>query len=154
VRYPHTIERFIIAGAVSLLALAFTAVVPAQRMSAAEVTVTFTDTSLRVASPTMPQSGLTTFVVVNRGKKAHMLLISGPGVRNARTSKLAAGGSAKLTVSLRAGAYELSDPVGLGAYNVQFLQIVQATTVSGSGTSNVVQPAVTPPPMCGVTYTP
>ena len=151
-RYPHTIERLAVVGAFSLLALALTGVVPAQRTSAAEVRVTLTDTSLRVASLTMPQSGLTTFVVVNRGKKAHMLVISGPGLRNARTSKLTAGRSTQLTVTLRPGAYELSDPVGLGLYNVQFLDIVQATSVSSTGSSSVVGGTATTTPMCGGTY--
>ena len=117
-----------------------------------EVKVTFTDTTLRLAR--VPQSGLTTFVVSNTGKRTHMLVVTGPGVKSAHTAKLAAGGTAKLTVTLRPGAYVLSDPIGLGAYNVQFLDIVQATSVSATGNSSVVTTPAPLPAMCGNTYTP
>jgi uncharacterized membrane protein len=70
------------------------------------------------------------------------------------TATLAAGKSATLTVRLRAGAYVISDPVGLGPYNVQFLDVVPSAVLTGTGGTNVVAPPVTPPPMCGATYTP
>ena len=113
-----------------------------------DVTVTFTDSSLKV-SMTNPESGVVTFLVVNHGKRLHVLSISGPGVKNAHTAKLAAGRSARLTVTLQPGAYELSDPVGLGAYDVQFLDIIPAATVSATGNSSVVMTTPALPPMCG-----
>ena len=64
------------------------------------------------------------------------------------------GGSAKLTVQLRPGAYVLSDPVGLGQYNVMFLDVVRAAVLRAKGDGSVVAPEVEPPPMCGVYYTP
>ena len=118
-----------------------------------EVTVTFTDTTFRLSSASL-ESGATTFVVVNHGKRRHVFTIKGPGVNGMHTATLAAGQSAKLTVQLRAGAYVLSDPVGLGAYNVQFLDVVRSAVLTGTGGTNVVAPPVTPPPMCGATYTP
>jgi uncharacterized cupredoxin-like copper-binding protein len=117
------------------------------------VKVTFTDTSLK-ASPASPSAGKTTFVVVNRGKKTHLLMVKGPGVNGARTAKLAAGHSARLTVTLKPGAYTLSDPVGLGIYNVFFLDVVPSTTLTASGDGSVVSPTPTLPPMCGTGYTP
>ena len=57
-------------------------------------------------------------------------------------------------MKLRPGAYVLSDPVGLGVYNVQFLNVVRAVVVSGRGNSNVVNPPVEPPPMCGGYFAP
>jgi hypothetical protein len=142
--------------AVALLALAAPGVASAgsaRKAAAAKVTVTFTDSSLRVA-PTTPGSGPTTFVVLNRGKKAHVLQVKGPGVSGKRTGKVPAGKSAKLTVTLRPGAYVLSDPVGLGAYNVMFLDVIKSTSVSAKGDASVVAPPTQLPPMCGLDYTP
>jgi hypothetical protein len=157
-KHPSKIERFIAPLAVSLLALCLTSLAPAgvaRHASAgiAKVTVTFTDTTLRVSAAN-PESGTTTFIVVNKGKKHHVLAITGPGLTGTRTAKLAGGSRATLTVKLRPGAYVLSDPVGLGVYNVQFLNVVRAAVVSSSGGSSVVNPPVELPPMCGGTYTP
>jgi hypothetical protein len=117
--------------------------------AAAQVKVTFTDSTFRLSNTNL-QSGPTTFVVVNRGKHRHVFSIKGPGVKGAHSATLASGRTAKLTVTLRAGAYVLSDPVGLGVYNVQFLDVVKAIDVTGSGTSSAVAPPVEVPPMCGV----
>ena len=140
-----------------ILGLALSAAVAggasASRTASAQVTVTFTDKGLR-ATPMTPSSGPTTFLVVNKGKKTHLLEVKGPGVKGARTRTLAAGAIAKLTVTLRPGAYVLSDPVGLGVYQALFLDVVKATTVGGTGSSNTVQPEPQVPPMCGSGYTP
>jgi len=124
-----------------------------QQAKVARVTVTFTDKTLHVSTATR-DSGMTTFFVLNKGQKHHVLAIEGPGLNGVRSSKLAAGGTTTLTVKLRPGNYVLSDPVGLGVYDVQFLSVVPAAAVSGKGNSNVVAPAVAPPPMCGEYYTP
>lgn len=142
--------------AVAALAFALTSTALAGRAShtaATQVKVTFTDSTFRLSNVSL-QSGATTFVVVNRGKKHHVFTIKGPGVNGMHTATLAAGKSATLTVRLRAGAYVISDPVGLGPYNVQFLDVVPSAVLTGTGGTNVVAPPVTPPPMCGATYTP
>jgi hypothetical protein len=140
---------------VALLALALAGIVSArsQQAKVAKVTVTFTDKTLRVSTITR-DAGMTTFVVLNKGKKRHVLAIEGPGLKGVQTSKLVAGGTTTLTVKLRPGSYVLSDPVGLGVYDVQFLNVVRATAVSGKGNANVVAPPVVAPPMCGEYYTP
>ena len=120
---------------------------------AATVKVTFTDHAFRVTPVTL-QSGKTLFVVQNAGKKKHMFAVTGPGVKGAHTVALAAGNRATLAVQLRAGSYMLSDPVGLGPYSVQYVSVVQATSLTGSGTTNKVTPTPTLPPMCGGTYAP
>ncbi len=146
--------RIVITAAALALALTSTAFAGLAAHSAAtEVKVTFTDSTFRLSTVSL-QSGATTFVVVNHGKRRHVFTIKGPGVNGLHTATLAAGKSATLTVQLRAGAYVLSDPVGLGAYNVQFLDVVPSAVVTGTGGTNVVAPPVTPPPMCGATYTP
>ncbi len=124
----------------------------ARHAAAASVTVTFTDTTFLLSSASL-ESGATTFVVVNNGKNRHVFAIKGPGVRSMHTAPLAPGRSAKLTVQLRAGAYVLSDPVGLGPYNVQFLDIVQATTMTAHGNDSVASPLGTSP-MCSGVITP
>jgi hypothetical protein len=158
VRPQRTMSRVYALAAASLLALGLTGVALAasgstHKATVSKVTVTFSDTSLR-ASPTTPGSGPTTFVVLNKGKKAHVLVVRGPGVKGARTGKVAAGGVGRLTVTLRPGAYVLSDPVGLGEYNVMFLDVLKSAVVNGKGNGNVVAPEVELPPMCGLYYTP
>ncbi len=146
--------RVVIPIAAVALALTSTALAgTAGHTAATQVKVTFTDRTFRLSTDNL-QSGATTFVVVNNGKKHHVFTIKGPGVNGMHTATLAAGKTAKLTVQLRAGAYVLSDPVGLGAYNVQFLDVVRSAVLTGTGGTNVVAPPVTPPPMCGATYTP
>jgi hypothetical protein len=122
-----------------------------KRGSAVSVTVTITDRTLRV-SPTNPSSGSTTFVVVNRGKRAHFFAISGPGVSAKKTGKIAPGERTRLTVTLKPGAYVLSDPVGLGAYTSAFLDVIRRTDLSGRGNGNTVQPEPEAPPMCGAYF--
>jgi uncharacterized cupredoxin-like copper-binding protein len=49
--------------------------------------------------------GKYTFDVSNQGKFSHDLAIDGPGVSD-KTSEISAGGSAKLTVTLKSGTYD------------------------------------------------
>jgi len=116
--------------ALGLTGVAFAGV--ARQVTAAKVTVTFTDTKL-VLSQSGLQAGTATFFVVNKGQKLHVLTISGPGLKGVRTRKVAVGGSATLTVTLLTGAYMLSDPVGLGTTNVRWLVVSPVKAVSGDG---------------------
>jgi hypothetical protein len=118
------------------------------RSAVSKVTVTITDRALRV-SPINPSSGMTTFVVVNKGKKQHLLSITGPGVKNVHSKKVAGGAAGTVSVTLRPGVYVLSDPVGLGAYTSAFLSVVKSVSMTGKGTDNKVQPELELPPMCG-----
>ena len=147
------LTALLVASALALGIAAIALAAPARHSVAAKVTVTFTDKTLRV-SPTTPSSGETTFVVRNLGKKPHVLVVKGPGVKNARSPRLAAGGTGKLTVTLRPGAYVLSDPVGLGEYNVMFLDVIRSVSVQAKGDGRVVAPPVEVPPMCGEYFTP
>jgi plastocyanin len=119
---------------------------------ATKVTVTFSDRAFRF-NPDSLNAGPTSFVVVNKGKRSHVLEITGPGLKGAHTAKLAAGKSTTLTVILRKGAYILSDPVGLSPYNVQYLDVAPAESVSAAGNSSTVAPPAQIPPMCGETGT-
>ena len=148
-RLAALVTAFVLTLGVAAVAVA----APARHSVAAKVTVTFTDKTLHV-SPTTPSSGQTTFVVRNLGKKPHVLVVKGPGVNGARSPKLAAGGTGKLTVTLRPGAYVLSDPIGLGEYNVMFLDVIRSSAVQAKGDGSVVQPPAEVPPMCGEYYTP
>jgi hypothetical protein len=144
--------------AASLLTLGITGVAVAASSSGrhtavSKVTVTFTDTSLR-ASPTTPGAGPTTFIVRNKGRKVHALVVKGPGVIGARSAKISAGATGTLKVTLRPGAYVLSDPVGLGEYNVMFLDVLKPTVLRAAGDGSVVGPDMGPPPMCSPNFTP
>jgi hypothetical protein len=114
------------------------------------VGVTLRDATFRLSNMNLG-AGRTTFIVRNAGNKQHAFEISGPGVKKQRTKSLAPGSSTSLVVSLRSGAYVLSDPVGLSSYNVQFLSVVPSADVKGSGTSSVVAPPGNSASMCGVT---
>ena len=152
----HPMTRFRALLAASLIALSVSAVAFASAGDSTispTVKVTVSDTGLRV-SPTTPSSGPTTFLVRNNGKKVHLLVVKGPGVKGVRTPKIASGRTAKLSVTLRPGAYVLSDPVGLGEYNVMFLDVLKAAAVGGKGDARAVAPEVELPPMCGQYFTP
>jgi hypothetical protein len=144
-RLPVLLGAFLFA-----LALAGVAVAAPARDAVSRVTVTFTDATIR-ATPMTPGSGSTTFLVFNKGKKPHLLMVKGPGIKGAHTTKLAAGSSTKLTVTLRPGAYVLSDPIGLGEFNVLFLDVVKSASLTAKGDGSVVNPVGDAPPMCGVT---
>jgi uncharacterized cupredoxin-like copper-binding protein len=148
--------RTVVIAVVGLSALAVTGLAQggtAKRTINATVTVTITDRTLQ-ATPLNPESGATRFVVLNKGKKRHFFTISGPGVKSAKTGKIPPGKSATLTVTLKPGAYVLSDPIGLGTYTSAFLSVIRNSSLSGHGNSNKVQPEIEPPPMCGEYFTP
>ncbi len=127
----------VIAVSVVALGLPGVALAGVARQAAAKVTVTFTDTKFGVSVGSL-QAGTATFVVVNQSHKLQVLAITGPGLRGVRTPKLAAGRSATLTVTLRTGAYMLSDPVGPGMSTVRWLVVNPAAVVTGN--SRVVTP--------------
>jgi len=73
-------------------------------------TIAVTETEFKIALPA--ESGLAagsyTFAVKNAGKVGHDLAITGPGVSGTpKTPIISAGGTAKLTVPLKAGTYTL-----------------------------------------------
>jgi hypothetical protein len=107
---------------------------------AARVTVTFTDTKL-VVTPARLQSGTATLVVVNKGRKTHVLAISGPGMTRVKREKVAAGQRATVTLTLTTGAYELADSVSSG---VRWLVVSPATVVSSTGNGSVTVPLTDP----------
>ncbi len=70
--------------------------------------MTATETEFHIAlSTTTFSAGTYTFTAVNRGQLSHTLVINGPGVNNMKTSMLAAGQSGSVTVTLRAGTYDI-----------------------------------------------
>jgi uncharacterized cupredoxin-like copper-binding protein len=69
-------------------------------------TVTVDESEWKVVLPkTTLAPGKYTFDASNKGKLEHDLAIDGPGV-NDKTSLIPAGGSAKLTVTLKSGTYD------------------------------------------------
>jgi hypothetical protein len=81
------------------------------RAQVAVPTVTVTLKEFKITASTRLQVGKVNLVVVNKGKLPHALKISGAGVA-AKTPLLAAGKSARLTVTLKASTYALWCPVG------------------------------------------
>lgn len=71
--------------------------------------VTATETEFHIALSTSAFSaGQYTFTAVDKGKLQHNLVINGPGVSNEKTKGLLAPGqSGSLTVTLKAGTYDI-----------------------------------------------
>jgi plastocyanin len=75
------------------------------------VNVTEKEFSIALSQATFTP-GTYTFVVKDDGATSHNLNIKGPGVTNAATSTISAGGSTSLTVTLKSGSYELWCSIG------------------------------------------
>jgi hypothetical protein len=145
------VQLLVGAAIVALLVPALALAAPASPAVSAKVSVTLTDTKLRV-SPSGLQAGSTTFTVVNTGKRLHAFQISGPGLKTGlATSKLAPGKRATMTVNLKSGAYmlTLSDPVGLGMSATHWLQVIPRTVVHASGGGIVQTPPDSETGVCG-----
>jgi hypothetical protein len=102
-----------------------------------EVHVTFTDKTLLVRASN-PNPGPATIFIVNRGAKLHVLTIRGPGMRNPKTQRVAPGAKLTVGVKLLAGAYQITDPVGLGKSMVRWLVVHPSNLVPATTT-------ITPP---------
>jgi plastocyanin len=102
------------------------------------IKVTFGANSFALSRSTL-DAGTTVFVVRNSGKRPHSLAIAGPGLVKTHTPTISGGKSATLTVTLRAGAYLLTDgvtrtPVG------RWLEVSPAVNVTSTGNGSVVVP--------------
>jgi uncharacterized cupredoxin-like copper-binding protein len=130
------------AAAVSLLALAAAggaAVVAAPPASASTVTtVKAVETDFHIAlSKKTFTAGRYTFVAQNKGQTTHALMISGPGIKMAMTKDISPGQSAKLTVTLKKGAYDIDCPVpGHKALGMNVNISVGGAVATSSGTGS------------------
>ncbi|MFE7268700.1 cupredoxin domain-containing protein [Streptomyces sp. NPDC057592] len=82
----------------------------ASARAAATITVTEKEYSMAL-SQAQVAAGTVTFVVDNAGTLAHALAVSGSGVSESHTSTIPPGGTARLTVNLQPGSYELWCPI-------------------------------------------
>ena len=109
----HPIRYAASASLVALAATAGASVVSAAPASAAGVTtVKAVETDFHIAlSQHSFKTGKYTFVAQNKGQTTHALMISGPGIKMAMTKNISPGQSAKLTVTLKKGAYDIDCPI-------------------------------------------
>ena len=76
-------------------------------------TISVTETEFHLAlSKSSVAAGAVNFLVRNAGHITHALTIDGPGVEDDTTKSLSPGQSAKLTVTMKAGKYDVYCPVG------------------------------------------
>jgi plastocyanin len=111
---PNRSKRAVAAAAAFTVALggaALGGVVARAEVAVPTVTVTLKEFKLTPAKTSLAP-GRVTFVVVNAGKLAHVLAVSGPGLKTTKTAMLAPGKTARLTVTLRGGSYALWCPLG------------------------------------------
>jgi hypothetical protein len=121
-----------VAFTVALGGAAIGGVVAHAQATVPAVTVTLKEFKVTAAAKLRP--GKVTLVVVNRGKIPHSLKIAGPGV-NGKTAMLASGKSARLTVTLKDGAYRLWCPVGNHAsLGMQLSADLRTAAAGGAGT--------------------
>jgi uncharacterized cupredoxin-like copper-binding protein len=109
----HSIRYAASASLVALAGAAGATMVSAGPASAASVTtVKAVETDFHIAlSQKTFKAGKYTFVAQNKGQTTHALMISGPGVKMAMTKDISPGQSAKLTVTLKKGTYDVDCPV-------------------------------------------
>jgi len=109
----HSIRTAASASLVALAAAAGATVASAVPASAASVTtVKAVETDFHIAlSQSAFRAGRYIFVAQNKGQTTHALMISGPGIKMAMTKDVSPGQSAKLTVTLKKGAYNIDCPV-------------------------------------------
>jgi uncharacterized cupredoxin-like copper-binding protein len=80
--------------------------------SAKVITVKAVETDFHIAlSKSAFSAGKYTFVTKNNGHTVHALMITGPGIKMSMTPDIAPGKSAKLTVTLKKGKYDVYCPV-------------------------------------------
>jgi uncharacterized cupredoxin-like copper-binding protein len=85
---------------------------PAAAKTATKHSVSAVETEYHISLSTKRFSpGAYTFVAKNEGHVTHALEITGPGLVDMRTPNLIPGQSAKLTVTFRAGKYDVFCPV-------------------------------------------
>jgi uncharacterized cupredoxin-like copper-binding protein len=138
----HSIRNAVSASLVALAAAAGAAVVSAGPAAAASATtVKAVETDFHIAlSKTTFKPGKYTFVAQNKGQTTHALMISGPGIKMAMTKDLSPGQSAKLTVTLKKGAYDIDCPIpghkALGMNVNVNVGGVAATTSKSSGSGS------------------
>jgi uncharacterized membrane protein YgcG len=97
------------------------------KVSVLDGRVTFTTTTL--------PAGTITLVVVNKGTTKHALAIMGETMSPKRTPTIAAGKTARLTVTLAAGKYHMWDPVTSSMSHAKFLTIKAPAKSSTGGSS-------------------
>jgi uncharacterized cupredoxin-like copper-binding protein len=109
----HSFRNAASASLVALAAAAGATVLSAAPASAASVTtVKAVETDFHIAlSQSTFKPGKYTFVAQNKGQTTHALMISGPGVKMSMTKDISPGQSAKLTVTLKKGAYDIDCPI-------------------------------------------
>jgi uncharacterized cupredoxin-like copper-binding protein len=135
----HSIRN---AAATSLVALAAAAgatvvsAAPASASGATKVKAVETDFHIALSKHTF-KPGSYTFVAVNKGQTTHALMISGPGIPMAMTKDLSPGQSAKLTVTLKKGAYDIDCPIpGHKALGMNVNITVGSATTTASKTTS------------------
>ncbi|HWG74195.1 MAG TPA: cupredoxin domain-containing protein [Acidimicrobiales bacterium] len=126
-------------GTTAALAAAAIATGPAGAAATKTTTVTATETDFHIAlSKKTFTAGRYTFLAKNRGQTTHALEITGPGLSHATTKNFGPGQSAKLTVTLKKGAYDVFCPVPghkqLGM-NVNISVGVTVPAAAGAGTA-------------------
>lgn len=101
--------------------------------NAQDVSVTLSEWKLRVSRDTV-RAGIVNFEVTNSGTINHALRVAGPEV-DKKTRDIAKGEIATLTLTLKAGTYELYCPLSEGSHKM-----------AGMSHTLVVTPAPATPP--------
>jgi uncharacterized cupredoxin-like copper-binding protein len=110
----RTTIRIVSVPLIALAAASGAAVLTAAPASASgsPTAVKATETDFHIAlSKTIFKAGKYTFGAQNKGQTTHALMVTGPGIKMAMTKDIEPGQSAKLTVTLKKGAYDIDCPI-------------------------------------------
>jgi uncharacterized cupredoxin-like copper-binding protein len=137
------ISRAVVVTSILALAAAGAGLAVMAAMAGTKTTrVTVTEVEYRlILSPAHLSAGKTTLVVVNKGKLAHSLQISGPGLkRRLIAGTIKPGTSRSVTVTLKAGTYALWCPQpGHAALGMKTTLTAGSSTTSGTGSTTTTK---------------
>jgi uncharacterized cupredoxin-like copper-binding protein len=119
--------------------------------SAKTTTVKAVETEFHIAlSQKTFKPGKYTFVAENKGQATHALSITGPGLHNASTPDIQPGKSAKLTVTLKKGKYDVFCPVP--GHKAEGMNVNLVISASGGSSSAATTTKTTQAPSGGAGF--
>jgi hypothetical protein len=115
------------------------------------ITVKAVETDFHIAlSRSTFSPGRYTFEAENKGQTTHALEITGPGLKHPRTSDIAPGKSAKLTVTFKKGKYDIFCPIpGHKALGMNKELTVSSSSSSSSSSGAATTTTTTKPAASG-----
>jgi plastocyanin len=125
-------DYFMAIGAVALLSTATLGAVPRHPRTAVAISATLSEWKIDLSQTTVA-AGPVAFAVTNTGSVPHALEVEGEGIEE-KTELVQPGSTARLTLTLHAGSYEVYCPVGEDSHKKLGMEThLKVLGASGSG---------------------